>query len=789
MFSPPTHDPLDYIRTLQQTVTGSNNYASGFPILKELLQNAEDSQASHFDYGYYNEVKGSQHSLLQCPGVFTLSNGFFGIKNARKIAAAIGGSSKVSEENSIGKFGLGLKSVFNLCEAFFYISDQKNYQDDYGEYNGFNFFNPWSVQEKDRFHKNWTPRIEPDRDAIYNYFQFLLNKDEYKKLGKNWLLLLIPLRQSIHQPDLRVDIDGNPINCIREQYFDCEPSFLNSSDTQNRFSQILPMLTSVEYIRFWQPEKQKLISDITFTGHNGKRTQKLVETPIIPRSWSGYIEINQYQPVFETNLDFWGVEKLVDDKLDSQAELKDFGKLQPHIAIVISRHNSLPPKLIIQPAVFLPVGLPVEELDIELKQCYQITIHGCFKPNSTRTSIQGLFTDSGEPPQWNHKLYCHVLPLLLNALDDFSKVANVDEINSICQVVRNKTKLFEKDKSHILKDTSFLCVITQNFTLVEWQLIKNTEDIVGVPFFTNDLSDIFPGLVELSQGAKIIDKSKSNLILQKERLDWKSDQILLLVKSLRIDYIEAFIQNIKSFDFLKDILQQNKRSLTQEIRQSLVLVLQSIFSKTTTQQIQQKAAELIDFLDPNQWISLPGESKYIKWLCENSTSVLIVPKSFKDSPKSSLKAEHAAELIQKIVNQFESNVDDLKLIIKAILKSVVDDETILLNILLNKCKFIRTRKLGKYSEGSSYQSIYEIEKYKYKYQDNPESYSTGQKLIEALDDETLVFIDLEIWELSGNKKLEKCNRVECLRVLSSDQTHLSKDAKKRQKILEFLIHP
>ena len=129
MITPPTHDPLDYIRILQETITGSGNYDSGFPILKELLQNAEDSEASHFDYGYCRGIQSGEHPLLQCPGIFSVSNGYFRLENAQKIAAAIGGSSKISEENSIGKFGLGLKSIFNLCEAFFYISDEEVYKD------------------------------------------------------------------------------------------------------------------------------------------------------------------------------------------------------------------------------------------------------------------------------------------------------------------------------------------------------------------------------------------------------------------------------------------------------------------------------------------------------------------------------------------------------------------------------------------------------------------------------------------------------------------------------------
>jgi len=91
-------------------------------ILKELIQNAEDAKSTCFDYGWVSGIKEAGHPLLKTPSIFILDNGNFNYENAKAIQYILGGSSKPKEENSIGKFGLGLKSVFHICEAFFYIA-------------------------------------------------------------------------------------------------------------------------------------------------------------------------------------------------------------------------------------------------------------------------------------------------------------------------------------------------------------------------------------------------------------------------------------------------------------------------------------------------------------------------------------------------------------------------------------------------------------------------------------------------------------------------------------------
>ncbi len=64
--------------------------------------------------------------------------------------------------DAIGKFGLGLKSVFHLCEAFFYVAPQL----EYGKFAGYDIFNPWATNGIDDYHENWDKFSKQDRDAI-----------------------------------------------------------------------------------------------------------------------------------------------------------------------------------------------------------------------------------------------------------------------------------------------------------------------------------------------------------------------------------------------------------------------------------------------------------------------------------------------------------------------------------------------------------------------------------------------------------------------------------------------
>ena len=106
----------------------ADRYHSGFPILKELLQNADDAEAHRFvadfrDSGFANAV----NPLLRAPGVLILNDGGFSETDMKGIGT-FGDSTKSEDSAQIGKFGIGQKAVFHLCDAF--VVAARGYSDD-----------------------------------------------------------------------------------------------------------------------------------------------------------------------------------------------------------------------------------------------------------------------------------------------------------------------------------------------------------------------------------------------------------------------------------------------------------------------------------------------------------------------------------------------------------------------------------------------------------------------------------------------------------------------------------
>ena len=110
-------DPIQFINLIADNLR--DRYQTGFPVLKELIQNTDDASASEFHFGLSPGMPGAAHPLLKGPGLFFINNGRFSPSDARGIRS-FGQNSKAADEVSIGKFGLGMKSVFHFCEACFF---------------------------------------------------------------------------------------------------------------------------------------------------------------------------------------------------------------------------------------------------------------------------------------------------------------------------------------------------------------------------------------------------------------------------------------------------------------------------------------------------------------------------------------------------------------------------------------------------------------------------------------------------------------------------------------------
>ena len=107
--------PLAVVNQIKSNL--QDRYGSGYPILKELLQNADDAQARRFRLEALSGWPDAGNPLLQGPGLLVVNDGAL-TDDDRSGILAFGESVKAADRAAIGKFGLGQKAVFHLCDAF-----------------------------------------------------------------------------------------------------------------------------------------------------------------------------------------------------------------------------------------------------------------------------------------------------------------------------------------------------------------------------------------------------------------------------------------------------------------------------------------------------------------------------------------------------------------------------------------------------------------------------------------------------------------------------------------------
>lgn len=107
--------PISIVNQIKSNL--QDRYDTGYPILKELLQNADDSGANQFRLDARPGWPDAANPLLRGPGLLVVNDGVFRKEDQRGITS-FGESDKATDNAVIGKFGFGQKSVFHLCDAF-----------------------------------------------------------------------------------------------------------------------------------------------------------------------------------------------------------------------------------------------------------------------------------------------------------------------------------------------------------------------------------------------------------------------------------------------------------------------------------------------------------------------------------------------------------------------------------------------------------------------------------------------------------------------------------------------
>ena len=182
--------PLDEIKAIQTLLADVYKDAGDGPTLfRELVQNADDAVARRLRLAVLERGwPDADNSLLRGPALLVANDGPFPKRDRKALHKAIGGS-KEDDVSKIGTFGIGLKSVFHICEALLYIGAAQS------EWQG-GVLNPWFGSGErgnaDPLHPDWDVVGEEGAERLRVAMTELLRETD------NGLLLWIPLRRKEH---------------------------------------------------------------------------------------------------------------------------------------------------------------------------------------------------------------------------------------------------------------------------------------------------------------------------------------------------------------------------------------------------------------------------------------------------------------------------------------------------------------------------------------------------------------------------------------------------------------
>jgi len=812
-----------------QTLLGER-YKEGFPIIKEILQNANDGRATRLDIGVTPGLKdNSLHPLLRQPALFFVNNGIFRDEDSQAIGW-IGVDFNAGNSSKIGKFGLGQKSVFHFCEAFFYIASSSQLSEKSKSYR---FLTPWA---------DGSPMSDSDKLAVENYLKNIFLKEENNY--SQYFILWLPLRSS-NQP-----------RCILPNIYDCQTIQEHFPiDASIKIGKLLPLLNSLESIYYWIPNDQNNliksfkveIEDSQQRFSYPKAGENFCESNLcehlsgsiqvsdsIKMSYAG-IEATLPEDVFyplmanipeecEDHDHFWSTlsnlanwpKRSTYDQTGQSKVVPD--KAVPHCGAVFLRYPSekTNSNLTLQWAVFLPLeeieenNLTHEEIPIHSTYKYTLVLHGYFFLDSGRRSIEGITQIYGgqiniEKPKnkdemiqkWNFILATEgTLSKILPALEVFSRNSDVEDsdISSVCLGLLS-SKLFQKPLLHpyLYESGYWIYQVKRNST--KWQLVSHNR-ILSLPDIPN--WEVWSELEHIANHAYLILKDKPNLLPHDKPDQWNDDEIIRTLAEL--DILQVF-QDSNELNFLiqwLDIIVQNDHDekfsddVQDHLRQKIKIILtQSDWTDFGQVTKTSFFTSVVPRLNESRWFCLDtSDIALFKHLNEVQDRILLLPQHLSpEGSNNNLSGNNAARLISELIEYREQNSKNssIESLVLQIVQAVKETEKLSFREQVKNLSFIsgyncRYNRVEFYS--LNYINYYNNYILKNSFNQNKSHNKLEKALQNALENKDVILIDRQLTrELCID--LEECNNKTCFRILGY-HPHLTSPSKRVELLKELL---
>ena len=443
-------------------------------ILSEIVQNADDAGAERIHFAMLNSWPPHVHALLDGPTLLILNDGVFRAVDKDGIARLDEGA-KGGEAGSIGKYGLGMKSLFHLCEGIFFAANHVGSE----EAPFVSLLNPW---EEGGPHDDWQD-LESASSAVLD----IINR--WKHGADRWFSLLIPLRRPEHLSGAEAIVQGQ---------FPKAKDVKERLDTESLVA-LLPLLRTVREMTVW---------DGTFEGGFKQLESAGVDDFPKPRRRAYGSPDGKLAPGEECALVFSvssrsagsdpillgsGVERLLADpkfkalQVDPQwpknytwdakhgrrVHVREKG--DPHCAVVLTHQPAAENRLSVWNTVFLPLSEGRQaRIEGSFRGSYDLLLHGQFFLDAGRHNIYKGNSSEDIQDRWNQLLLkTGVLPLIPKALDAFVRQwePNPSEIGAITRSLQ-QSDFFAQNGSNICREYWWVAPLDSGEEPLTWRLVE-----------------------------------------------------------------------------------------------------------------------------------------------------------------------------------------------------------------------------------------------------------------------------------------------------------------------------
>ena len=627
-----------------------DRYENGFPVLKELIQNADDAKARTLIFGSHPGFPDAPHPLLKGPGLWVFNDGEFKPSDAVDLRS-FGIASKAGDTGAIGKFGLGMKSVFHLCEALFYVAARD------GKVLCREGLTPWK-QDGPWPHQDWEKTQNDDWNCLTTFGQELAGEGDC-----TWFLLWLPLRMRVHLKTPSGEESEAITNCFPGDNPSGELAFLNDVTLAHDIAEMLPLLRRLEHVEHKGKHNPfvlkltstpRLMGDPPHTEANGQVLREDGEPLVVfsgrrlaildADSWFARMKEREEWPRIRSR-----------DDLGRERPARD--KTSPEAAVLFCSGFGSATRSRLHWAVFLPVENGGEVLKAGRgERGHSLVLHGQFFLDAGRKAVHGLERLHQEPEDlgdasidegplrttWNQRLAQEVvLPLVLPALERYAEQQRLsdDECSALTKALAD-SRWFETFRTHVCRDAFWMRTLEPR-TKPRWRLIKGElrprlRPLPKPPRSAPERPwEVFPKLAACETVPYDVD---APCLVADGARQWQEEELAIVLSE-----VNGLFADAPAMDYLAEFLDScaGPFQSTENLQRQLLEMLRNDLRAAgldARRQVAAKARRLVGFLEPKRRLELPAElpEEVLEALWEIDAPVLLVPKGLEPEPSGAL---------------------------------------------------------------------------------------------------------------------------------------------------------